>query len=266
MSVELLARLQAGSLTLAPHHRETIRIGPFTAFVDHQRSLKFFSFAIPDRDAGAEAAGALPALVDAFAQRGRNARIELVEELNPALPAAIETAGWKLSERVPVMACTADSLVVPSVPEGVGVIVPQSDAPDDVVASWQRTQAVAFEDEKPMEDAHVAMWRERAPRSFYAGAVSGGEVVGTAEGSPIAVGCSEIGGVATLPGHRRRGIAGLLTAHATAAAFAAGAEIVWLTAYPEAQGIYARAGFSVVGTAANFDACESPRAGIRPAP
>ncbi len=32
------------------------------------------------------------------------------------------------------------------------------------------------------------------------------------------------------------------------------AERVWLTSAPEAEGIYARAGFSVVGTAANYDA------------
>ena len=216
--------------------------------------MKYFSFAVPDREAGSEAADALPALAEAFAQRGRNGRVELVEELNPALAATLESAGWSLSERVPVMACTPDTLVVPPVPDGVEVITPGRDAPDVVVSSWQRTQAIAFEDEKPMEDAHVEMWRERAPIAFYAGAVTNGEVVGTAEGNPITGGCSEIGGVATLPAHRRRGIAGLLTAHATKNAFAAGAEIAWLTAHPEAQGIYARAGFSVVGTAANYDA------------
>lgn len=254
MSTALLERLRAGTLALAGANRETVRVDPFTAFVDRRRSLKYFSFAMPDVGAGAEAEAALPALVGAFAQHGRNGRIELIEQLNPGLADALEAAGWKLSERVPVMACTRESLVIPPVPDGIEVITPGRDAPHDIVASWQRTQAIAFEDEKPMEDAHVEIWRERAPRSFYAGAVAGGEVVGTAEGNPISAGSSEIGGVATLPEYRRRGIAGLLTAHATAAAFAAGAEVVWLSSFPEAEAIYARAGFAVVGTQSNYDA------------
>ena len=251
---DLLERLRAGTVELAGRDRETVRVAPFTAFVDHRRSLKFFSFAVPDVGAGAEAQAALGPLAQAFAERGRTGRIELVVDLTPDLPAAIEAAGWSLSERIPIMVCTPDTLVSPPVPEGVEIIVPGADSPDDVVAGWHRTLGVAFGDEKEVEEAEVQVWRERAPTSFYAAAVCDGEVVGTAAGAPIVLGNSEVGAVGTLPAHRRRGVAGALTARVAAAGFAAGAERVWLTSAPEAEGIYARAGFSVVGTAANYDA------------
>ena len=251
---DLLERLQAGTLALAGRGRETVRVGPFTAFVDHRRTLKFFSFAVPDRGVGAEAVTSLDAVAAAFSERRRTGRIELVDELTPALPAAIEAAGWSLSERVPIMVCTPDSLVTPPAPEGIEVIVPDADSQEHIVAGWHRTLGIAFEDESDVEDAEVQVWRERAPTSFYAAALSGGEVVGTAAASPLSLGNSEVGAVATLPEHRRRGIAGTLTARVTAAAFAAGAEIVWLTSFPDAESIYAQAGFSVVGTAANYDA------------
>jgi GNAT superfamily N-acetyltransferase len=251
---ELLERLQAGTRALAGQGRETVRVAPFTAFIDHRRKLKYFSFAVPDVGAGAEAGEALAALAAAFSERGRTGRIELVDELTPALPAAVEAAGWSLAERIPVMACTPDSLVAPPVPEGIEIIVPGPDSPETVIAGWHRTLGIAFEDEEEVEEAEVQVWRERAATSFYAAALADGEVVGTAAGSPITLGNSDLGAVATLPGYRRRGIAGVLTARAAAAAFAAGAEIVWLTAAPGAEGIYAQAGFSVVGTAANYDA------------
>ncbi|MCW2992128.1 MAG: acetyltransferase [Solirubrobacterales bacterium] len=254
MSTHLLERLQAGSVALAGSNRETVRVAPFTAFVDARRSLKYFSYAVPDQGAGAEAAASLEALAAAFSERGRTGRIELVEELTPALPAAVEAAGWSLSERVPIMVCTSDSLVIPPVPEGIEVIVPDAGSPEDVIAGWHRTLGIAFGDEKEIEAAEIEVWRERAPTSFYAAALSEGEVIGTAAGAPLSHGNCEIGAVATLPAYRRRGIAGHLTAEATAAAFAAGAEIVWLTSAPEAERIYAQAGFSVVGHAANYDA------------
>lgn len=250
----LLERLQAATRELAGRDRETVRVGPFTAFVDRRRTLKFFSFAVPDAGTGDEAGVSLGALAAAFSERGRGGRIELVEELAPALPAAVEAAGWRLSERVPIMVCTPESLVTPPVPEGIEVVVPDAGSPEEVVAGWHRTLGIAFEDENDVEEGEIEVWRERAPTSFYAAALSDGEVVGTAAGAPLTLATSELGAVATLPEHRRRGIAGLLTARVAAAAFAAGAEIVWLTSFPAAEGIYARAGFSVVGTAANYDA------------
>jgi GNAT superfamily N-acetyltransferase len=250
----LLERLQDSTRALAGSGRETVRVAPFTAFVDRRRQLKYFSFAVPDVGAGEQAGGALEALAAAFAERGRAGRIELIEELTPALPAAVEAGGWSLSERVPIMVCTPDSLVTPPAPAGIEVIAPDAGSPEPLIAGWHRTLGIAFEDENEVEEAEIEVWRERAPRSFYAAALAGGEVVGTAAASPITLGTSEIGAVATLPEHRRRGIAGILTARATAAAFAAGAEIVWLTSAPEAESIYAQAGFSVVGWASNYDA------------
>ena len=65
---------------------------------------------------------------------------------------------------------------------------------------------------------------------------------------------TEVVGVATLPAHRRRGLAGAVTAALTADARARGATLVLLSAGDEdVARVYARVGFRRIGTA-----CSSP--------
>jgi predicted GNAT family acetyltransferase len=55
---------------------------------------------------------------------------------------------------------------------------------------------------------------------------------------------TEIAGIGVLEGHRRRGIAGAITAGLARAAFAAGQTTAWLTPGDDgAHRVYARAGF-----------------------
>ena len=77
----------------------------------------------------------------------------------------------------------------------------------------------------------------------------GGEAVAT--GATIAPldGFTELVGIATLPEHRRRGIAAALTALLADDAFARGAHSAFLTAADEdASRVYQRSGFRLVGT------------------
>jgi predicted GNAT family acetyltransferase len=83
----------------------------------------------------------------------------------------------------------------------------------------------------------------------------GDVIAGSATCSEPHAGVTEVGGVATPPEFRRRGIAAAVTGAVVGAAFADGVELAWLTAAGEsAQGIYARAGFEVVGTMLGCDA------------
>lgn len=246
--MSVLERLQASAREIAAREREVITVGPFTMFIDNRRTEKWWSLALSTVGTGSEAAPALPAMAAAFADRGRKGRIEIFDELCPDLPGALEAAGWTRTDHVPVMICTPKRFVMPPAPEGIELVVPTPDAPDRMWVEWHHTQVIAFEDPEPVAPADVEGFRQRVATRFFAGATVDGQVIATAECSPIAAGVSDVGGVATLPGYRRRGIAAFVTGAAVRAAFAAGAEIAWLSAAEAAQGIYARAGFTAVGT------------------
>jgi predicted GNAT family acetyltransferase len=62
-------------------------------------------------------------------------------------------------------------------------------------------------------------------------------------------GFTELVGIATLPDHRRRGIAGAVTAHMARIAFAEGVHTAFLTAADDAASrVYQRSGFHRIGT------------------
>jgi predicted GNAT family acetyltransferase len=78
--------------------------------------------------------------------------------------------------------------------------------------------------------------------------------VAVASWTPVADGVTEIVGVATLPGFRRRGIGALVTAHTVrAAATLAGVTLPWLTPGDNgADRVYRRIGFSPAATAVHL--------------
>src|SRR6266511_1631044 len=89
----------------------------------------------------------------------------------------------------------------------------------------------------------------RAPRGGAVLARSAGTPVSAAMWTPVSDGISEIVGVATAEDWRRRGLAGVVTAAATHAAFEAGAVFGVLSPGDDtAQRVYARAGYRRVAT------------------
>ena len=94
----------------------------------------------------------------------------------------------------------------------------------------------------PVTAADLDRFRRRGAAGVAAR--DGDAVVGRAGWQTPRLGVSEIVGVGVLAQHRRRGIAGALTAAATEQAFAAGADLAFLTPGDEgAARVYARAGF-----------------------
>jgi ribosomal protein S18 acetylase RimI-like enzyme len=249
-------RLHAQVRAIASRDRELIRVGPFDAFVDPLRTLKHVSFAVPDDqlDAG-HAAAALGELRAVYAQRGRNARVEFVEECAPGLAAVLETGGFLLDHRLPLLVCEPADLAVPPAPQGLRIERLRPDSEDADVRAFLTVQRDGFEDDEAITDAQVERTRARADDAVFLLGLVEGVPAGTAQATPEAVGVSEIVGVATLPPFRRRGIAGVLTAAATAAAFEQGAELAFLTAADEgAARIYRRAGYELRGTQLAYDA------------
>jgi predicted GNAT family acetyltransferase len=75
--------------------------------------------------------------------------------------------------------------------------------------------------------------------------VSTGRVVGGGVATAPADGVSEIAGIGVLESHRRRGIAGAITARLAAELFASGVGTAFLTPGDDgAHRVYARAGFA----------------------
>ena len=74
---------------------------------------------------------------------------------------------------------------------------------------------------------------------------AGGLVVGGGVATIPAAATSEIAGIAVVESHRRRGIAGAITARLAVELFAGGVTTAFLTPGDEgAQSVYARAGFA----------------------
>jgi ribosomal protein S18 acetylase RimI-like enzyme len=145
--------------------------------------------------------------------------------------------------RAPLMVCTAAGLARPD--SAVDDLAVAAVRPRDARAA-ANVQRVAFgQDPLPAED-------EPDPRRSAGGSVlarAGGEPVSAATWTRVIEGTSEVVGVATAEAWRGRGLAGVVTAAAARAAFAAGARrCVISPGHDAAQRIYARAGFRGVAT------------------
>lgn len=251
-----LAALQRSLNAIAAEDREHVRVGPFDAYVDRLREPKYYSFALPAPGApDAAMTAALPGLREAFAARGRNARTEFIETLTPGLEALLVADGWVLSERMPVMTCTPESCEAPPWSRVCASRSSAPRSPEEEVLGFLLAQREAFLDDSPITDEELLRWRARAATSFHAAGFLGDQIAGTAFASAVVDGITEIGGVATPPRFRRRGIASAVTGAVTAAGFAGGARLAWLTAAgDDSRRIYERAGFRSEGTLLAYDA------------
>jgi ribosomal protein S18 acetylase RimI-like enzyme len=238
-----LTALQAFLRASAARGRRVLRVAPFTVTIHPHDPLKFLNYAIPDDGARPDAA-AIAALRERFRAHARLPRLEWIEEAAPDVAAALAAAGMAEELRTPLMACTADELASAAAAVD-GLLV--AAVGDGDLRDLARLQRAAFGVEPlPADEAPAD------PRRNGGGAVLarvGAEPVAAAGWTAVVDGCSEVAGVATVERWRRRGLAGVVTAAAARAAFAAGARRCVLSPGDErAQRVYARAGFRRVAT------------------
>lgn len=227
--------------------REVVPAAPFTAYLDRDDALRFLNYAIPDAGAAPPwSPDAIEALAAACLDRGRLPRLELVEACWPGLVDALTDAGFAIEGRFAGMTCEPPELRDASPPAGVTVTAETPDASDERIRARIRAQHEAFSavaEPHPVSDAEVARARAR-PGGSVAAWDADGACLGAASWTGVQLGVSEIGGVGVAAAHRGRGIAGALTAAAARAAFAAGADLAFLTPGDDgAERVYARAGF-----------------------
>jgi ribosomal protein S18 acetylase RimI-like enzyme len=242
-------RIQQYLRGAAAHGREVERVGPFLATFDPGDANPYLNYAIPD-DGARPTAAEVAALVDAYNARDRLPRLEYLPGVAPDVEAALVAGGFAVDALLPGMACTADGAVALGAPDGIALAVPASDEDWHAMAVVQH---VAFGVEPPPDDEHereaaAASGRERLADGGFAllaRDVATGAVVGGGVATVPGDGVTEIAGIGVAASHRRRGIAGALTAALADVAFAAGVALAWLTPGDAgAHRVYARAGFA----------------------
>ena len=220
-----------------------MRAGPFTAYLNLRDPLKYLNYAIPD-DAAEPTRDEIEALRRAFHAHDRLPRLEWLEEAAPRVAATLAAAGMGEELRTPLMACSPDQLVAAGADVPELTVAPVTEADLRESADLQR---VAFG-----QPALAAVDEPPDPRAGGGGTVlarSRGEPVAAATWTPVVDGISEVAGVATADSWRGRGLAGVVTAAAARAAFAAGAAFCVLSpGHDAAQRVYARAGFARAAT------------------
>jgi ribosomal protein S18 acetylase RimI-like enzyme len=202
--------LQAFLRTSAGRGRRVLRAGPFTVTIHPDDPLRFLNYAIPDDNAHPED-DAIGTLRDAFRLHERRPRLEWIEEAAPAVAPVLAAHGMVEELRTPLMTCAPGELVEASADVEALTVGLVGDADLRAGSNLQR--------------AAFATW------------------------TAVVDGASEVAGVATAEAWRRRGLAGVVTAAAARAAFAAGARVCVLSpGHDEAQRVYARAGFRGTAT------------------
>jgi hypothetical protein len=232
------ARIQSYLRTTAPRGRETERVGPFLATFDPHDDHPYLSYAIPD-DGARPGEEDVAALVEAYRRRGRVPRAEFLPAAAPDAEAALIAGGFAVEARLPVM-----TSAVPADPGPVrGIALERPGGRDDLLALIT-AQHAAFGVPAPDADAADRAGTDGSLR-VLARDTATGQVVGGGVATSPADGVAEIAGIGVVESHRRRGIAGAITAWLARELFASGVTTAFLTPGDDgAHRVYARAGFA----------------------
>jgi GNAT superfamily N-acetyltransferase len=223
--------------------RDTERVGPFLAGFDRDSDHPYLSYAIPD-DGAEPTAADVAALRDAFARRNRVPRLEFLPAVAPAAEAALAAGGFAAEGVLPLMTCAAGESPALEPPDGIELVLP---TPDDELRAGGAVANAAFSEPRSPGPDDLA----RTHRFLGAGGLAvlarerdGGEAVGWGVYIAPRDGATELAGIGVLASHRRRGIAGAITARLAREAFARGVTTAFLTPGDDgAERVYARAGF-----------------------
>lgn len=225
----------------APEH-----VGPFVIGFDPSTTSPHVNYATP-RPGEPVTAADVEALVAAFRAAGRTPRLEYVAACAPELEALLSAAGFAVEARHTYLSCAPGTLRVPATPDPYTLRIPDTDA---LRAAMIAVQHAAFGGEPVATPPDVArMRRAQDAGGIAVMAVTGDDVcAGGGQAMPPSGGVSEVAGVAVGAEHRRRGVAGAVTADVTRRLFDGGAEIAWLEAGgDDSWRVYTRIGYQPAG-------------------
>lgn len=234
--------------------------GPFHIGFDENNAHPFLNYAVPESGAQVSPAD-IAALVAAFEKRERTPRLEFAPGGAPGVEEALLAAGFEVQQRLPFMIVTAAELVGPLPVDGVEVVVLDASASDEELRGVALAQREAFGDsDEPQDDADftddIAGLRSAVRMGKFM-VLARGAADGPEAGVPMAGGScglgidgtTEIGGIATRPAFRRRGIGAAVTAALSRHLLeVSGLDCVWLSpAGSDQERLYGTVGYRSLG-------------------
>ncbi|MEV0567469.1 GNAT family N-acetyltransferase [Dactylosporangium sp. NPDC050588] len=243
--MSLDARIQQSVVVNLSNRPAPVRVGPFVIGVDPTTASPSINYATPRPDAPITA-GDVADLVAAFRAADRTPRLEYVAGCAPSLEGLLRDAGFAVEARHTYLCCRPSTLRTSAVPDPYQLRTPDT---DELLAALIGAQNAAFGAEPVASPADVARVRRlQAAGGVAVMAVTGDECAGGGQAVPPADGVSEVAGIAVCTPHRRRGLAGAITADVTARLFASGVDLAWLEASGEdSWRVYTRVGYERAG-------------------
>jgi ribosomal protein S18 acetylase RimI-like enzyme len=254
---QLLERIEEASRKLGAKNRNVIAVGSFWALIDPVSELTWLNYAVPVEPLGtsSQVADLIVELREVFAQSDRTLRFELIESRCPTLPKILEEAGLNMEARHPMLLCTPADFQ-PYYAAGVEVKLLDADDPE-VLLSYLAVRNRSFyglaADEMPTAEEIIELCQDiengssRCALAYFNGIPAGVGVT-----MPM-MGVCELAGVATLPEHRRLGVAKSLCSFLIKDHFETGGDLVWLAAGNAiAKSTYESIGFRCVDSRLNY--------------
>jgi ribosomal protein S18 acetylase RimI-like enzyme len=208
----------------------------------------------PNLPAGAALERAIAVALSPCAERDRQPHFSFLDLAAPQLAAALAAAGLTCRERLPVLvAPPAAAISLPPCPE-IALERLSYRSPLAAIRANLDVNALGFDpDAAPASDEDARQFREHLVASQAFTLRERGEAVAAGMYTAIHGGVTELTGIATLAGFRRRGFAKYLTAAMAQAALNSGAELVFLiSATAESAYVYAQAGFAPCGERVSY--------------
>jgi ribosomal protein S18 acetylase RimI-like enzyme len=259
-NTELSRQCELNANAASATTRTVIEVGPFQALLDPATDMIWLNYAVPISPIDPPSvAAALVELRRVFAQHQRTIRFEFNALPWPELAGMLEEDGLVLHGRHPLMVCTPSSFRPFQAP-GVTVVVLNGDEPEGTIVTYMQILRESFDGlTEPPPAADVERFRERIRTGPIRSAMAllNGVPAGAGSTIPIA-GVAELGGVATSPAFRRRGVAATISSFLTKQLFDQGGSLAWLSAADAAaQAVYQRVGYAVIDERLNYIAANA---------
>lgn len=238
---------QLDALHARPADSELLTAGPFQAFLSAADDPTSRVALIDGEATEAETMKGISKLRSTFKKRKANFEIEYNEAAFPRVGAWLESAGFKLHERNPLMSCRPEGFKPFTAPEVELTRLTSTSKPAELEAfqGLRWTDGGDREsDAPPVEGLHRAL---ALPSSVFLLAWLDWEPAGTGVSHSLK-GAAEIVGVVTRTDMRRRGVAATVTSSLVARHFESGGDFVFLdAASDDAAKVYEKLGFTRFG-------------------
>jgi ribosomal protein S18 acetylase RimI-like enzyme len=247
--LEIARRVQGYMHVKARAGREALIVGGFTLYLPVVAETGGVGLALPNQPDTTLNPSALERIERIATKRGQTACFHWLDSFTPKLMPALGAVGYSVRESTPLLVCQPGQLNPPAT-EPLAMVTVSADSPlEDVAENWN-INALGFDPSATLaQPGDVSNFRRSLEKSRAFTARLNGVGVTAGMYTDIHDRVTELVGIATLPGYRRRGFGGALTAFATQSAFANGASLAFLTAAnEEASRVYQRVGFQPLGS------------------